>query len=322
MLLVNGGSTAKTVNNENERMTRRLNRKELKVSSIININTVITKNRYKVVNSETKPITPRSANDVILGNSSNHIFNFNNVRYRRRKREVLSGKNETIIKEMLNGAILRRRRHVNSAMNIIMFDTKFRSSGNKNEFDIIFVEIKMRKSGLNGLVFASGDMRLINKYENIFFGRNDFREGRKLVAMKYIVAELRRETFFGLLSPFGRGVTSDNENIGERKRKRLGLKEELDSGEHRASFARLSGSDGKNSMNRTVFKLQGDVRAKRDLVVKNIGMKLGNRMRIKYPKFIFEKNRARNQFRKRDGIHDGVKYLKVNTESKILKSKI
>jgi hypothetical protein len=73
-------------------------------------------------------------------------------------------------------------------------------------------------------------MRFINKYKNIFFGSNNFGEGGKLVAMKYIMAELMRETFFGLLSPFGRGVTSDNENIGERKRKRLGLKKELDSG--------------------------------------------------------------------------------------------
>ena len=102
-----------------------------------------------------------------------------------------------------------------------------------------------------------------------------------MVAMKYIVAELRREAFFCLLSPFGRGVTSDNENIGERKRKRLRLKEELDSGEHRASFARLSGSDSKNGMNRSIFKLQSDVRPKRKLVVKNIGMELGKRMRIK-----------------------------------------
>ena len=170
---------------------------------------------------------------------------------------------------------------MNSAMNIIMFDTKIRSSGNKNEFDIIFIEVNIVQARLNGLMFPSSDMRFINKYKNIFFGSNDFGESGKLVAMKYIMAELRREAFFGLFGPFGRGVTSDNENIGERKRKRLGLKKELDSGEHRASFARLSGSDSKNGMNGSIFKLQSDVRPKGKLVVKNIRMKLGSRKRIK-----------------------------------------
>ena len=88
----------------------------------------------------------------------------------------------------------------------------------------------MIQARLNGLVFASGDMRFVNKYKNIFFGSNNFGESSKLVAMKYIMAELGREPFFGLLRPFGRGVTSNNENIGERKRKRVGLKKELDSG--------------------------------------------------------------------------------------------
>ena len=119
---------------------------------------------------------------------------------------------------------------MNSAMNVIMFDTKFRSSSNKNDFNIIFIEVNIIQARLNGLVFASSDMRFVNKYKNIFFGRNDFGESSKLVAMKYIMAELRRESFFSLLSPFGRGVTRNNENIGERKRKRVGLKKELDSG--------------------------------------------------------------------------------------------
>ncbi len=215
---MDGFSASQAINNENERMTRRRRRKEIKLSGISNIITVIPKNKLKIRNSKIKPVTPRSANDVVLGLIRKKRLDFKNVRYGRWKRKIFSGKNKTIIKKTFNGAIPIRRSHFDSGMNGIVFDAKVRSGGDENDFDVIIVKIEVRKSRLNGLVFARCDVRFIYKNENILEIRNFFGESGKLVAMENIVSKLRRETFLSLLSPFSRRMPSNNENIIERKR--------------------------------------------------------------------------------------------------------
>ena len=199
-------------------MTRRRRRKEIKLNSISNIITIIPKNELKIGNSKIKPFTPRSANDVVLGLIRKKSFDFKNMRYGRRKRKIFSGKNKTIIKKTFNGAIPIRRGHFDGGMNGIVFDAKVRGGGDENDFDVVIVKIEVRKSRLNGLVFARSDVRFIYKNENILKMRNFFGESGKLVAMENIVSKLRRETFLSLLSPFSRGMSSNNENIIEGKR--------------------------------------------------------------------------------------------------------
>ena len=144
-----------------------------------------------------------------------------NIGNGRRKRKVFSGENKTIINEGLNGAILLRNVHRKSVVNEVMFNTKRRSSSNKNNFDVIikesfFGDAGLDKSSLNRLVFASSDMRFVNKDENILKTRNFFDERGKLIAMENIVPKLKRESLFSLLGPFSRRMTSNNENIAKR----------------------------------------------------------------------------------------------------------
>ena len=222
MVLVNSFSTPKSINNENESMLDGRSRKEVKVIRRKNkIKVLNAKNRDKVVNGRMESFSARSPNNMIFRFLRYKRIKLMNIGNGRRKRKVLSGENKTIINERLNGAILLRNVHIKSIVNEVMFNTKRRSSSNKNNFDVIIKESLLRdaglnKSSLNGLMFASGDMRFVNKDENILKTRNFFDERGKLIAMENIVPKLKRETLFSLLGPFGRRMTSNNENIAKR----------------------------------------------------------------------------------------------------------
>ena len=78
-LLMNGFCTAQAVKNENEGMLGRLDRKKIKIVSIINIVIIITKNGNEVVNGNAKASAALSANDVVLRMNAKERNNFSNI---------------------------------------------------------------------------------------------------------------------------------------------------------------------------------------------------------------------------------------------------
>jgi hypothetical protein len=117
-------------------------------------------------------------------------------------------------------------------------------------------------------MFASSNMRFVDKDKNIAKSFNFMDERLELISMENIIPKLNREALFSLLSPFGRRMTSNDENILERERKRWRFKKIFDSGEHGPSFARLSGRDSKNGVNRSINKSFSNAFAKIMLIVK------------------------------------------------------
>ena len=111
---------------------------------------------------------------------------------------------------------------------------------------------------MNGLVFACGDVRFINKDENIIKVPNFGNKIGELVAMENIVPKLKRESLFSLLSPFSRRMSSNNENMRRRKSEGRILHKVKDNGNHRPSFAGLSRCDGENRMNGAVDEAFSD----------------------------------------------------------------
>ena len=196
-----------------------------------------------------------------------------NIGNGRRKRKIFGSENKTIIDERLNGSIIIGNIHRKSIVNEVMFNTKIGSSSNKNNFDVI---VKKRlignagiaKCGLNGLMFACGNMRFVDKDKNIAKSFNFMDERLELISMENIIPKLNREALFSLLCPFSRRMTSNDENILERERKRWRFKKIFDSGEHGPSFAGLSGCDSKNGVNRSINKSFSNAFAKIMLIVK------------------------------------------------------
>ena len=104
---MNSFGASKAVKNENERMLKRFDRKEIKIKSVINvIEILITKNGNKIVNGDAKTRAALRANNMILrfptkerNNLSNIVKSnrINNTSNRVKTAQVFSGENVTSI---------------------------------------------------------------------------------------------------------------------------------------------------------------------------------------------------------------------------------
>lgn len=79
-LFMNSFGASKAVENENERMLKRFDRKEIKIKSVINvIEILITKNGNKIVNGDAEPVTALRANNMILRFGAKERNNLSNI---------------------------------------------------------------------------------------------------------------------------------------------------------------------------------------------------------------------------------------------------
>ena len=231
-------STSKTLFDEYKGITRRSSRKNrVKLRRKISIrmsNKLKIPNKYffEVVDSNVMKERVVSANNVVFRRiQRNERINLSNIVENNwidrkslsiKSTKIFVLKNASFRNEVENGAIMRSGFHKNDIMTASngyeFFNNGRRSSRNMNKFDVARINrfiIKSRsgKSFLNALVIFASDLSFVNKDKNISEVRNSVNKIVKFVAVENVGVKRNGESFFGLLNPVDRRVSSDDENM-------------------------------------------------------------------------------------------------------------